>query len=63
MGNISLPVLRTQYVTWLNIGIHTMYCVMSKLTILCLIYGLKIAIFLYFIFKNYSIIYIDIIFI
>ena len=38
MWNISLPYFRTQYATLLKGGIHTMYCVKWKMTILILIY-------------------------
>ena len=60
MWNISLPDFRTQFVTLLKSGIHTMYCVKWKMTILFLTYRFKIVIFIYFIFKDCSIFCIDI---
>ena len=55
MWNISLSDFRTQYVTLVNNGMHTMYCVKWKMTILFLTYTFKIVIFIFFIFKDYSI--------
>ena len=60
MRNISFPVFRTQYVTLLKNGMHIMYCVKCKITILLLTYRFKIVILLYFIFKDYSIFCIEI---
>ena len=45
MWNISLPNFRIQYVTLLKGGIHTMYCVKWKMTILFSTYRVKIDIF------------------
>ena len=59
MWNISLPDFRTQYVTLLKNGMHTMYCVKWKVTILFLTYRFKTVIF---IFKDYSIFCIDILY-
>ena len=60
MWNISLPDFRIQYVTLLKSGIHTMYCIKWKMTILFLTYRFKIVIFICLIFKDYSIFCIDI---
>ena len=60
MWNICLPDFRIQYVILLKNGIPTLYCVKWKMTILLLTYRFKIVIFIYFIFKDYSIFYIDI---
>ena len=45
MWNISLPDFRIQYVILLIGGIHTMYCVKWKMTILFLTYREKCFIF------------------
>ena len=45
MWNISLPDFRIQYVILLNGGIHTMYWVKWKMTILFLTYREKCFIF------------------
>ena len=57
MWNISLPYFRIQYVILLIGGIHTMYWVKWKMTILFLTYREK---FLYLIFKDYYVFCIDI---
>ena len=45
MWNISLPDFRIQYVILLKGGIHTMYCVKWKITILFLTKRFKMFIF------------------
>ena len=56
----QLPVLKTQYVTLLKNGIHTMYSLKCKMTILFLTYRCKIVIIIYFIFKDHFIFCIDV---
>ena len=47
MWNISLPDFITQFVSLLKGGIHTMYCVKWKMTILFLTYRVKIVFFIF----------------
>ena len=59
MWNISLPDFRIHYVILLKGGIHKMYCVKWKMTILCLtiLYFCYLSIIMYFALIYYNILF------